>query len=346
MTTGIELRASGLDSGGPTVPVLSCIDVVQEFNVRERGRFRMATVSAVAGVTFEVLRGETFAIVGETGSGKSTLARAILGAPPPRRGQILVNGHDVTRRRDSDVRDASQQVQMIFQDPFSALDPKWTVEQVVTEPLITRGEGRSVERRRKVAEILNRVGLGAAQFAGRLSYQLSGGQAQRVAIARALISAPDLVICDEPVTSLDVSIQAQILKLLADLRADLGLTYLLIAHDLAVVRVLADRTATMYLGAFCEIGPTASIFNHPAHPYTAALLSAIPPRPGEVAKRERIRLLGEPPSPLAPPSGCRFRTRCPRAQELCASVVPQMRSVENGHSVACHFPLRPVDAAS
>ncbi len=257
-----------------------------------------------------------------------------------------MNGRDITRVHDAGALAAAKQVQMIFQDPFSALDPKWSVEQVVAEPLVTRGEKNDIVRRRKIAEMLARVGLSASQYAQRLSFQLSGGQAQRVAIARALISSPDLVICDEPVTSLDVSIQAQILKLLSDLRAELGLTYLLIAHDLAVVRVLADRAATMYLGRFCEIGPTAAIFERAAHPYTAALLSAIPPRPGEPSRPERIRLLGEPPSPLRPPSGCRFRTRCAYAQEICADVRPEMRAVDATHSVACHFPLQPTVASA
>jgi oligopeptide/dipeptide ABC transporter ATP-binding protein len=187
--------------------------------------------------------------------------------------------------------------------------------------------------------MLERVGLGASQFAHRYPYEISGGQAQRVAIARALVSAPELVICDEPVTALDVSIQAQILKLLSVLKKELSLTYLLIAHDLAVVRVLSDRTGTMYLGKFCEVGSTGSIFEHPAHPYTDALLSAIPPRPGQTIERQRIHLSGEPPSPLSPPSGCRFHTRCAYAQDICKTEEPKMRPIGPDQSVACHFPL-------
>ena len=209
----------------------------------------------------------------------------------------------------------------------------------MTEPLASRGEAASTARRRKVAAILTRVGLAPSLFAQRQPHELSGGQAQRVAIARALIGAPGLLICDEPVTALDVSIQAQILQLLFDLKSELNLTYLLIAHDLAVVRVLADRTATMYLGKLFEIGPTTAMFDAPAHPYTEALLSAIPRRPGEKETRERIRLLGEPPSPIDPPSGCRFRTRCLYAQDICAREEPQMTEIQPRRYVACHFPL-------
>ena len=319
--------------------VLAMDNVVQEFKVRVRGGYRTGTVSAVAGVSLDIYRGETFAIVGETGSGKSTLARTIIRAPGAKSGSIKLGGHELIGGRRAVSRDVGRLAQMIFQDPFSALDPKWTIEKIVTEPLATGGMAKDTARRRRVAEILELVGLSASSFAHRYPYELSGGQAQRVAIARALVSSPELVICDEPVTSLDVSIQAQILKLLADLKRDLSLTYLLIAHDLAVVRVLAERTGTMYLGKLCETGDTGQIFDHPAHPYTAALLSAIPPRPGQQTERTRIRLLGEPPSPLAPPSGCRFRTRCAYAQDICASEEPQMRRVADGQSVACHFPL-------
>jgi oligopeptide/dipeptide ABC transporter ATP-binding protein len=319
-----------------TVPVVECDHVVQEFLVRTNGLSK-GRVSAVADVSFAVQRGEIFAIVGETGSGKSTLARAIMRAPKAKSGRILINGVEISDRHTPlSIR---QQVQMIFQDPFSALDPKWSVERIVTEPLATAGEKSDADRRHQVAVMLNLVGLSATRFAGRRPSELSGGQAQRVAIARSLVSNPDLVICDEPVTSLDVSIQAQILRLLYDLRAELNLTYLLIAHDLAVVQALADRTATMYLGKFCETGPTDAVFGTPFHPYTEALLSAIPPRPGATTHIERIRLLGEPPSPLEPPSGCRFHTRCGYAQDVCRTDVPELRELAPGHFAACHFPL-------
>jgi oligopeptide/dipeptide ABC transporter ATP-binding protein len=320
-------------------PLLEVADLVQEFRVSKRGSFRKGVVSAVAGVNFEIARGETFAIVGETGSGKSTLARSLIRAPRPKSGQITLDGHELTGPRAASNREVGQLAQMIFQDPFSALNPKWTIERIVTEPLATAGVPKGVERRRQVAEMLERVGLGASQFAHRYPYEISGGQAQRVAIARALVSAPELVICDEPVTALDVSIQAQILKLLSVLKKELSLTYLLIAHDLAVVRVLSDRTGTMYLGKFCEVGATGSMFERPAHPYTDALLSAIPPRPGQTIERQRIHLSGEPPSPLSPPSGCRFHTRCAYAQDICITEEPQMRPVGPDRNVACHFPL-------
>jgi oligopeptide/dipeptide ABC transporter ATP-binding protein len=228
---------------------------------------------------------------------------------------------------------------MVFQDPFGALDPRWTVARSITEPLVTAGVNGREERRRRVAEIMHLVGLDASRFAGRLPRELSGGQAQRVAIARALISEPDLLILDEPVTALDVSVQAQILALLFDLRQRLSVTSLLIAHDLAVVRALADRIAILYLGRICETAPTAELFRSPAHPYTAALLSAIPPGLRGGVQRERVRITGRQPSPLNPPSGCRFRTRCPMAQQTCADVVPELRDIAPGHAVACHFPL-------
>jgi oligopeptide/dipeptide ABC transporter ATP-binding protein len=240
---------------------------------------------------------------------------------------------------------------MVFQDPFGALDPRWTIGRSVGEPLVTAGLTDPAERRRRVAEIMHLVGLDASRFASRLPRELSGGQAQRAAIARALVARPDLLILDEPVTALDVSVQAQILALLFTLRQRLSLTSLLIAHDLAVVRALADRTAIMYLGRVCETAPTAGLFRSPAHPYTAALLSAIPPglrrdpKHGGV-QRERVRITGRPPSPLNPPSGCRFRTRCPVAQDACAEVVPQPREIAPGHQVACHFPLARQDQVS
>lgn len=324
------------------VRVLQCEDIVQEFRVRRRGLGR-ATVSAVAGVSLEISRGETLAIVGETGSGKSTLGRAILGVPGPKRGRIRISGIDVAGRGKPSRRDFGHLIQMIFQDPMASLDPRWPVARIVGEPLAVQHEITGVAARRRVAEMLGLVGLSASEYGLRLPRELSGGQAQRVAIARALIAAPDLIICDEPVTALDASVQAQILRLLFDLKKELKLTYLLIAHDLAVVRVLADRSATMYLGRFCEIGETPKVFDAPAHPYTAALLSAIPPRPSQLASgaptRTRIRLKGDPPSPIDPPSGCRFRTRCEYAQDICAEVTPEMRQIVPGQSVACHFPL-------
>jgi oligopeptide/dipeptide ABC transporter ATP-binding protein len=325
--------------------LLQVTDLVQEFTVKGAKPFQKGRVSAVAGVSFGIARGETLALVGETGSGKSTIARALLASPPALFGGITLNGRALAVGKHAKHTGTGRAgVQMVFQDPFGALDPRWTVARSITEPLVTVGVADKEERRRRVAEIMHLVGLDASRFAGRLPRELSGGQAQRVAIARALVSEPDLLILDEPVTALDVSVQAQILALLFDLRQRLSLTSLLIAHDLAVVRALADRTAILYLGRVCETAPTADLFRAPAHPYTAALLSAIPPglrgnSGQEGVRRERVRITGRQPSPLNPPSGCRFRTRCPIAQDTCAEVVPRLREIAPGHEVACHFPL-------
>lgn len=323
-------------------PLVLCEELVQEFEVRH-GRSRKGRVSALAGVSFEVWPGETLAVVGETGSGKSTLARALIGAPAAKRGRVMIDGHEVLDVRRAARRQRAQRAQMVFQNPAAAFDPTWTVERSLSEPLrsLPAYDDR-VARRQRVAEMLAMVGLPASRFAGRRPHELSGGQLQRVAIARALVAAPSLVIYDEPVTALDLSIQVQIVTLLKRLRGQLGLTYVLIAHDLGVVRNLSDRIATMYLGRFCELGEARAIFERPAHPYTVALLSAIPAGlgvTGAPAVHARIRLQGEPPSPLDPPSGCRFRTRCPYARERCALEAPALRRVGTGHEVACHFPL-------
>jgi oligopeptide/dipeptide ABC transporter ATP-binding protein len=322
-------------------PLLRCDDIVQEFRVRRSGAFGTATVSAVSNVSISVPRGQIYAIVGETGSGKSTFARSIIGAPPPRSGRILVDGKTVSGRGRRASRARGRLVQMVFQDPMSAMDPQWTVEQIIAEPLRAQGGAGGRQRRARVAEALDMVGINPARFAGRRPTELSGGQAQRIAIARALVVRPSLVILDEPVTALDVSVQAEILRLLWRLREELDLTYLLISHDLAVVRSLADQVGTMYLGRLCETGATEDVFTAPKHPYTAALLSAIPSVNGRAgaAGGERIRLRGQPPSPLSPPSGCRFRTRCPYAQDVCAQQTPPLTATADGHAVACHFPL-------
>ncbi|MBO0704812.1 MAG: ATP-binding cassette domain-containing protein [Candidatus Dormibacteraeota bacterium] len=320
-------------------PLLAVRDLVQEFEVRAHGGVKGGVVQAVSGVSFDLHLGETLGIVGETGSGKSTLARAILQAPRPKAGSVEFRGSDLVTLRGRRLLDARRYLQMVFQDPFASLDPRWKVEEIVSEPLVGFGLGSRVERRDRVAELLQLVRLDPSTYGSRTPRQLSGGECQRVAIARALAVSPALIICDEAVSSFDVLIQAQVLNLFEHLRSQLGLSYLFIAHDLAIVKQVSDRVAVMYLGKLCEVGPSDELYRRPLHPYTLALLTSVPePVPG---RRTRIHhtIAGEPPSPIDPPSGCRFRTRCPRAQQRCADEVPPLRSVDGGRQVACHFPL-------
>jgi oligopeptide/dipeptide ABC transporter ATP-binding protein len=319
-------------------PLLSVRDLVQEFVVRERGGAKAGVVQAVSSVSFDVLPGETLGIVGETGSGKSTLARAILQAPRPKSGSVMFRGTELTTQRGRKLLEARRHMQFVFQDPFGSLDPKWHVRRIVEEPLVAYHVGDRAARRKRVDELLDLVGLDPARYGKRHPRELSGGQAQRVAIARAVALEPSLLICDEAVSSLDVLIQAQVLNLFERLRSELGLSYLFIAHDLALVKQVSDRVAVMYLGKLCEVGPGESMYRQPLHPYTKALLDSIPStEPG--AGRATATIKGEPPSPINPPSGCRFRTRCPRATELCATEEPASRQLAAGHLVACHFPL-------
>src|SRR6266581_5367055 len=323
-------------SAAPPLPeaakpaLLQVRDLVQEFHTGS------GTVHAVSGVSFDVWPGETLGIVGETGSGKSTLARAILQAPPPRSGAVTFRGTDLVTLRGARLLQARRHLQMVFQDPFGSLDPKWRVRDLVAEPLIAYRTGDKAGRRRRVDEVLQLVGL--AGYGTRRPRELSGGQAQRVAIARAVALNPALIICDEAVSSLDVLIQAQVLNLFERLRAELGLSYLFIAHDLALVKQVSDRVAVMYLGKLCEMGPAEALYTDPLHPYTLALLDSVP---GTATARAAKTIRGEPPSPVHPPSGCRFRTRCPRAEQRCADEEPAMREMAAGHTVACHFPLVP-----
>jgi len=319
-------------------PLLSVRDLVQEFVVREGGGTRAGVVQAVSSVSFDIMPGETLGIVGETGSGKSTLARAILQSPRPKSGTVAFRGSELTRLRGRQLLAARRHMQFVFQDPFGSLDPKWQVRSIIEEPLIAYSTGNRQTRRKRVEELLDLVGLDPARYAKRHPRELSGGQAQRVAIARAVSLEPDLLICDEAVSSLDVLIQAQVLNLFEKLRRELSLSYLFIAHDLALVKQVSDRVGVMYLGKFCEVGPGESVYKRPLHPYTKALLDSIPStEPG--AGRSATTLRGEPPSPVHPPSGCRFRTRCPRAADLCSEQVPEPRELAPGHLVACHFPL-------
>ena len=313
-------------------PLLAVRDLVHQFHTTA------GVVQAVSGVSFDVYPGETLGIVGETGSGKSTLARSVLQAPRPTSGSVVFRGADLTTLRGARLLAARRHLQMVFQDPFGSLDPKWTVRNLVSEPLIAYRSGDRAARRQRVDEVLELVGLDPSAHGGRHPRQLSGGQAQRVAIARALALSPSLIVCDEPVSSLDVLIQAQVLNLFERLRSELNLSYLFIAHDLALVKQVSDRVAVMYLGKLCEIGSGDQVYREPLHPYTRALLDSIPST-DLTATRRTATIKGELPSPIHPPSGCRFRTRCPRAAGRCAAEEPQMRELAAGHSVACHFPL-------
>jgi oligopeptide transport system ATP-binding protein len=327
-----------------TGPLLEARDVVQEFVVRDYGGVKGGVVHAVSGVSFDLWPGETLGIVGETGSGKSTLARSVLQAPRPKSGSVTFQGTDLVTLRGRALLEARRHVQMVFQDPFGSLDPRWRVKDLVEEPLIAYRVGDRAARRRRVAEVLELVGLNPATYARRRPREMSGGQCQRVAIARAVALSPALIICDEAVSSLDVLIQAQVLNLFEQLRGELGLSYLFIAHDLALVKQVSDRVAVMYLGKLCEVGPAEEIYREPLHPYTHALLESIPsPDPAAPRSSAAAAIKGEPPSPIHPPSGCRFRTRCPRAQQLCAEEEPEMRAGGDQHAVACHFPLHPAD---
>jgi oligopeptide/dipeptide ABC transporter ATP-binding protein len=292
-------------------------------------------VKAVDGVSLSVRRGETLAIVGESGCGKSTLARLLLRLERPDEGQVWFDGGDLARLDERRMRPLRRKLQIVFQDPFSSLNPRMTVGQIIEEPLIVHGLGDAAARRRRVREIMDLVGLSAGRL-GRYPHEFSGGQRQRIGIARALVSGPEVVIGDEPVSALDVSVQAQVINLLEDLKSKLGLTLVIITHDLAVVRHMADRVGVMYLGRMAELAPTAELFAQPRHPYTQALLAAVP-RPDPTRRAERPPLEGDLPSPVAPPPGCRFHTRCPYAQDNCRTDVPDLLPASGAAHVACHY---------
>jgi len=296
------------------------------------------TVYAVSGISFAIARGETLGLVGESGCGKSSLARAILRLVAVSSGRVLFDGVDLTQLGGAPLRQLRRRLQIIFQDPIASLNPRRRIDDIIAEPLLIAGVADKVQRDRRIDDVLTAVGLDPALVRARYAHAFSGGQCQRIAIARALILEPELVVCDEPVSALDVSIRAQIINLLEAMKARYGLTLLFIAHDLAVVKAVSDRVAVMYLGKLCEIAPTEALFQHPAHPYTALLLDAIP-RPDPDAPIPASLAVGEPPSPLAPPSGCRFRTRCPRATRRCQEEVPLLREVAPAQFVACHVPL-------
>jgi peptide/nickel transport system ATP-binding protein len=296
-------------------------------------------VRAVSDVSFDVAAGETLGLVGESGCGKSTTGRAVALVHPPDQGSVRFAGTDLTTLNQRDLRQARTKVQMVFQDPISSLNPRRRVLDSVMEPLSIWGIGSNEERKAKARQTLESVGINPSDASSQRPIEFSGGQCQRISIARALMLEPSLLICDEPVSALDVSVQAQILNLLDDLKRERGLTMVFIAHDLAVVKNVSDRVAVMYLGKLCEVAPPDTLYRHPAHPYTAALLASIPEPDPSAATNGRAPLSGELPSPTDPPSGCRFRTRCPYAQEKCAIEEPEMRALGPDHFVACHFPL-------
>lgn len=333
-----------------TTPLLSVRDLAKHYPVRKGLLLakQIGLVRAVDGVSFDVQRGETLALVGESGCGKSTTARLVLRLIEPSAGQIAFEGKDITSLAGRELRAMRQRMQIIFQDPFASLNPRLTVAETLTEPMLVHGIGDAASRRDRALELLHLVGL-RGFHAQRYPHEFSGGQRQRIGIARALAVSPQLVVCDEPVSALDVSIQAQVINLLKELQGRLGLSYLFIAHDLAVVKHVADRIAVMYLGQIVELAPKRALFAAPRHPYTRALLSAIPhPDP---TRRGQVRpLQGDVPSPLNPPMGCRFHTRCAHAEAVCRQQAPALRLLDDGHAVACHIaeklPLAEVDYRS
>jgi len=314
-------------------------DLVVEFPVGRTG----LKVNAVSGISLDVLRGETLGLVGESGCGKSTTGRAIMQLRRPEAGSVVFENKELTSMSSQDMREARTRMQMIFQDPISSLNPRRKVREIVMEPLAIWKRGTQPERDTKVDALLEEVGIDPQRAAESQPHQFSGGQCQRISIARSLVLDPTLIICDEPVSALDVSVQAQVLNLLEELKAKHGLTLIFIAHDLAVVKNISDRIAVMYLGKLCEVAPSDTLYSTPAHHYTAVLLNSIPV-PDPLVEVQKVAIEGEPPSPVLPPSGCRFNPRCPAADDRCRLEEPQVREIGPAHFVACHHPLVGGDA--
>lgn len=317
-------------------------NLVKEFPVGTGARLRRRSkvVHAVSNITFSVLTGETFGIVGESGCGKTTVSRLIVALDTPTSGEVLLQGESLTAMSAAERRRHRRDLQMVFQDPYASLDPRMRVGAIIEEPLDVQDEGTRKERQARVRELLSEVGL-PGESADRYPHEFSGGQRQRIGLARALALNPKLIVADEPVSALDVSIRGQILNLLVRLQQRYRLTYVVISHDLSVIRYVASRIGVMYLGKLVEVGSTQAIYEHAAHPYTQGLLDSVPfPNPRLARDRKRATPKGELPSPTAPPSGCRYRTRCPLAQAVCASEEPPLRRTTSGQLVACHFPLQ------
>ncbi|HEX5878196.1 MAG TPA: oligopeptide/dipeptide ABC transporter ATP-binding protein [Actinomycetota bacterium] len=342
-TAGAYERSVDGEGAPVSEPLVKITGVKKHFPITQGVIFQreVGRVHAVDGVDLEVFPGETLGIVGETGCGKSTLARLISRLLPVTEGTIEFDGQDITHLKGNGLRSLRREIQMIFQDPYSSLNPRKRVGAIIGDPFDIHGLAEGKERKQRVQELMEVVGLNPEHY-NRFPAEFSGGQRQRIGVARALALRPKLIICDEPVSALDVSIQAQVVNLLEDLQAEFHLTYVFIAHDLSVVRHVSDRVAVMYLGKVVELADARRLYAEPKHPYSGALLSAVPvPDPDKVHERKRVILLGDVPSPIDPPSGCRFHPRCPKAQQRCVDEVPPLETKASGDLAACHFPIEP-----